>query len=136
MSAADTFFDTSVLLYLFSKDAAKADRVEQLLVKRGTISVQVLNEFAVVALRKVELPLNDVREILGTIRAVCNVEPVTLATHDRALAINEGYGFSLYDSILVAAALIANTKVLYCEDLQHGQVVDGQLRVVNPFLKR
>jgi predicted nucleic acid-binding protein len=136
MSAADCFFDSSVLLYLLSGDASKADRVEQLLAERGTISVQVLNEFAVVALRKVKLPLRDVREILGTIRAVCNVEPVTLATHDRGLAIHERYGFSLYDSVLVAAALIANTKILYCEDLQHGQVIDGQLRVVNPFLKR
>jgi predicted nucleic acid-binding protein len=136
MSAADCFFDTSVLLYLLSSDVSKADRVEQLLAERGTISVQVLNEFAVVALRKVKLPLSDVREILGTIRAVCNVEPVTLATHDRGLAINERYGFSLYDSVLVAAALIANTKVLYCEDLQHGQRIDGQLRVVNPFLER
>jgi predicted nucleic acid-binding protein len=136
MSAADCFFDTSVLLYLLSGDVSKADRVEQLLAERGTISVQVLNEFAVVALRKVKLPLSDVREILGTIRAVCNVEPVTLATHDRGLAINERYGFSLYDSVLVAAALIANTRVLYCEDLQHGQLIDGKLRVVNPFLER
>ncbi len=136
MSAADCFFDTSVLLYLLSGDTGKADRVEQLLTEGGAISVQVLNEFAAVALRKVKLPLNDVREILGTIRVVCNVEPVTLATHDRGLAINERYGFSLYDSVLVAAALIANTKMLYSEDLQHGQVIDGQLRVVNPFLKR
>jgi len=136
MRAADSFFDTSVLLYLLSQDSNKADRVEQLLAKRGTISVQVLNEFAAVAMRKLKMPLSEVREILGTIRAICNVEPVTVATHDRGLAINERYGFSLYDSMLVATALIADGKVLYSEDLQHGQVIDGQLRIVNPFLKR
>lgn len=136
MRAVDSFFDTSVLLYLLSKDSDKADRVEQLLAKRGTISVQVLNEFAAVAMRKLKMPLNDVREILGTLRAIRNVEPVTVATHDRGLEINERCGFSLYDSMLVAAALLADAKVLYSEDLQHDQVIDGQLRVVNPFLNR
>jgi predicted nucleic acid-binding protein len=136
MSAVDGFFDTSVLLYLLSSDAAKADRVEALLAGRGTISVQVLNEFAAVAIRKLMMPLPEVREVLDTIRAVCDVETVTVETHDRALAIVERYGFSLYDSLLIAAALIADCKVLYSEDLQHGQLIDRQLRVVNPFSAR
>ena len=136
MSAVNAFFDTSVLLYLLSSDAAKSDRVETLLADRGTISVQVLNEFAAVAIRKLKMPLPEVREVLDTIRAVCEVEPVTIETHDRALAIVERYGFSLYDSLLIAAALIADCRVLYSEDLQHGQLIDRQLRVVNPFSAR
>jgi len=136
MSDVDNFFDTSVLLYLLSSDSDRADRVEQLLAERGTISVQVLNEFAAVALRKLRMPLGDIREILDTVRALCGVEPVTLATHDRGLSIKEHYGFSLYDSMLVSSALIVGSKVLYSEDLQDGQTIDGQLRVVNPFIKR
>ncbi len=133
MSGADPFFDTSVLLYLLSSDTAKADRIEILLSARGVVSVQVLNEFAVVALRKLKMPLNEVREILDTIRAVCAVEPINVETHDRGLAVFERYRFSLYDSMLVAAALIAGAKTIYSEDLQHGQVIDHQLRVTNPF---
>ncbi|HEY6456112.1 MAG TPA: PIN domain-containing protein [Steroidobacteraceae bacterium] len=133
MSGADTFFDTSVLLYLLSDDTAKADRVETLLSARGVVSVQVLNEFAVVALRKLKMPMSDVREILDTIRAVCTVEPLTIETHDRGLAVCERYRFSLYDSMLVAAALISGAKIIYSEDLQDGQVIDSQLRVTNPF---
>ena len=136
MSAADSFFDTSVLLYLLSGDVDKADRVEELLAERATISVQVLNEFAAIALRKLRMPLSEVREILNTVRTVCHVEPVTVATHDRGLAINERYGFSLYDSMIIASALIVAVKILYSEDLQDGQVVDGKLRIVNPFLNR
>ena len=135
MSGADPFFDTSVLLYLLSDDTAKADRIETLLSTRGVVSVQVLNEFAVVALRKLKMPLNEVREILDTIRTVCAVEPITVETHDRGLAVFERYRFSLYDSMLVAAALIAGAKTIYSEDLQHGQVIDNQLRVTNPFLR-
>jgi predicted nucleic acid-binding protein len=133
MSDADPFFDTSVLLYLLSGDTAKADRVETLLSARGVVSVQVLNEFAVVALRKLKMPLNEIREILDTIRAVCAVEPITVETHDRGLSVLERYRFSLYDSMLVAAALIAGAKIIYSEDLQNGQVIDNQLRVTNPF---
>jgi predicted nucleic acid-binding protein len=133
MSGADPFFDTSVLLYLLSGDTAKADKIEALLSARGVVSVQVLNEFAVVALRKLKMPLNEIREILDTIRAVCAVEPVTVETHDRGLAIIERYKFSLYDSMLVAAALIVGAKIIYSEDLQHGQLIDNQLRITNPF---
>ena len=133
MSGADSFFDTSVLLYVLSDDTVNADKIETLLSARGVISVQVLNEFAVVALRKLKMPLHEVREILDTIRAVCSVEPITVETHDRGLAVFERYRFSLFDSILVAAALISGAKILYSEDLQHGQVIDDQLRVTNPF---
>ena len=133
MSNADPFFDSSVLLYLLSGDTAKADRVETLLSTRGVVSVQVLNEFAAVALRKLKMPLNEVREILDTIRAVCAVEPMTVETHDRGLAVLERYRFSLYDSMLVAAALIAGAKMICSEDLKHGQFIDNQLRVTYPF---
>ncbi len=133
MSGADSFFDTSVLLYLLSDDTVRADRIETLLAAQGVISVQVLNEFAVVALRKLKMPLNEVREILDTIRAVCAVEPITVETYDRSLAVFERFRFSLYDSVLVATALISGAKILYSEDLKHGQIIDKQLRVTNPF---
>jgi predicted nucleic acid-binding protein len=87
MSAVDAFFDTSVLLYLLSTDAAKADRVEELLAARGTISVQVLNEFAAVSLRKLRMPLPGVKEILDTVRAVCDEVPLTVEVIDRQLRV-------------------------------------------------
>jgi len=133
MSGVDSFFDTSVLLYLLSADPAKADRVEQLLENRGTISAQVLNEFAAVGLRKLKMSVNEVREVLDGIRSVCSVEPVSVLTHERGLAIHERYRFSFYDSVLVATALIAGNGVLFSEDMQHAQLIDDQLRIVNPF---
>ena len=64
MSKADSFFDTNVLLYLLSTDGARADRAEALLASGGTISVQVLNEFASVASRKLAMSISEIREIL------------------------------------------------------------------------
>ena len=134
MSAAEPFFDTNVLLYLLSADAAKADRAESLLAEGGIISVQVLNEFASVALRKLDMPVAELREVLEPVRSVCRqVEPVTEDTHDRAMALVERYGFSFYDALLIAAALRAGCTRLYSEDLQHGQLIDRQLRILNPF---
>jgi len=87
MSEADAFFDTNVLLYLLSNDAAKADRAEALLAAGGVLSVQVLNEVAVVASRKLGLAWPEIREVLGTVQSLCQVEPMTVATHERGLAI-------------------------------------------------
>jgi predicted nucleic acid-binding protein len=134
MSAAEPFFDTNVLLYLLSADAARADRAEALLAGKGTISVQVLNEFAAVTTRKLRMPLKEVRAILGTIRRVCSVQPLTVETHDRALDLVRRYGYSIYDSLVVASALLAGCDQLYSEDFQHGQLIDRRLRIVNPFI--
>lgn len=134
MSGVDSFFDTSVVLYLLSSDARKADRVEGLLAAGGAISVQVLNEFAAAARRKNALSWSEVRETLHAVRAVCVTHAVTEETHDRGVEIGERYGFSLYDSTIVAAALVAGCKTLFSEDLQHRQVIDGRLTVRNPFV--
>lgn len=133
MSAADSFFDTNVLLYLLSADSAKADRAEDLIGGGGIISVQVLNEFASVASRKLGMSLTEIREVLDVVRAVCAVESLSEATHDRGLAVSERYRFSVYDSMVVASALLANCRVLYSEDLHDGQLIDEQLTIRDPF---
>jgi predicted nucleic acid-binding protein len=136
MSEGEAFFDTSVLFYLLSDEGHKADRVETLLEGGGFVSVQVLNEFAAVALRKLRLSLRDIREVLDTVRALCTVVPLTSATHDLGMDVCERYRFSFYDSVIVASAMIVGAKILYSEDLQHGQTIDRQLRVANPFRSR
>jgi predicted nucleic acid-binding protein len=133
MPDTETFFDTNVLLYLLSKDAGKADRAEELVANGGVVSTQVLNEFAAVASRKLGMSWPEIRDILLPIRAICEIAPVTLETHDRGIAIAERYGLSFYDAVIVASALGAGCKTLYSEDFQHGQVIARQLRIRNPF---
>ena len=133
MSGVDAFFDSSVLLYLLSDDAEKAERVRELLVQRGSINVQVLNEFSVVALRKRSLSSSELRSFLEILRELCATHPLTVETHERGLDILDRFGFSLYDSMIVAAAMQAGCRTLYSEDLQHGQFIDKRLRVINPF---
>jgi len=129
------FFDTNVLLYLLSADSARAQRAEELVAQRGWISVQVLNEFASVAARKLRMPLSEIRECLEPIRSICSVEPITVETHTRGLEVAERYNLSIYDAMIVAAALLARCDTLYSEDLQDGQRFD-ELVVRNPFKTR
>lgn len=133
MSAAERFFDTNVVLYLLSSEDARADRAEKELSAGGVVSVQVLNEFASVASRKLRMSIAEIREVLATIRAVCTIVPITEETHDLGLQVAERYGLAVYDSLIVAAALLAGCKTVMSEDMQDGQVVEGRVRIRNPF---
>ncbi len=133
---AERFFDTNVLLYLLSADAAKADLVEETLTAGATISVQVLNEFTSVALRKLGMKVSEIREALEPITAICQVVPLTQQIHNRGLQVAERYRFSFYDALIVAAALESGCTVLYSEYMQDGQVIQNTphtLTIKNPF---
>jgi predicted nucleic acid-binding protein len=127
------FVDTNVLLYLLSGEEAKADKAEALLAGRITISVQVLNEFANVARRRLGLEWRELVEVLRDIRSFSQVLPITEETHDRGLALAERYRLSLYDSMIVASALVAGCSVLYSEDMHNGLRIERSLTIRNPF---
>lgn len=133
MSAAEKFFDTNILLYLLSADETKANRSEEELSAGGIVSVQVLNEFASVASRKLNMSIAEIREALAGILAVCRIVPISQQTHDLGLEVVERYGLSVYDAMIVAAALLAGCTTLLSEDMQNGQTIDETLEVRNPF---
>jgi predicted nucleic acid-binding protein len=127
------FLDSNVILYLASEEQVKADRAEELMARGGTISVQVLNEVANVARRKMGISWAETRNFLTTIRELLQIEPMTIETHDAGMELAEQYGLSVYDGMIVAAALLAECQTLFSEDLQHGLLIRRRLRVANPF---
>ncbi|MBH5371683.1 PIN domain-containing protein [Bradyrhizobium glycinis] len=128
------FFDTNVLFYLVSSDAAKADRAEQALSGGGVISVQVLNELANVIRRKTQLSWQQTHNFLDSLRGLLTIYPVTLDTHDTGLGLAERYGMQTYDAMIAASALHAGCETLLSEDFQHGMVLKEGLRITNPFM--
>lgn len=126
------FADTNVVLYLLD-DGPKADRAEAILRQGPRISVQVLNEALVNCRRKAGLGREETGAFLAGIQALCPVEDLTLQTHQVGRALAERYGVSVYDAMIVAAALIAGCTVLLSEDMQDGLLVEDRLRIVNPF---
>ena len=134
MSDPKVFIDTNILLYLLSADNHKADRAEIIVRACGLISVQVLNEIANVVRRKLAMSWMEINELLALIRSVCPIAPLTVETHDRAMLVAERYGLSVYDAMIVAAALLGGCETLYSEDMQDGLLIDHQLRICNPFI--
>jgi predicted nucleic acid-binding protein len=128
------FIDTNVLIYA-QQNGTKADRARALLARGGKLSVQVLNEFAAVSRRKLG---KDWREIAGALDdALVLLGPplaLTLDLHVAARKLAETYRLSVYDALIVAAAIEAGCDTLYSEDMQHGQVI-GSLRIQNPFIE-
>ena len=128
------FFDTNILLYTIGQHDARTPTAEALLANGGLISVQVLNELAAVARRKLRMSWPEVTDALDAIRILCpSPIPITAELHDVALRLAGEHGFHIYDALIVAAALEADCVTLYSEDLQSGQVIDGRLTIHNPF---
>ena len=128
-----SFFDTNVLIYLASNDAAKADRAEAVVREGGAVSVQVLNEIANVARRKMKLSWQETRGFLSSLRGLLTVHPVTVDTHELGLALAERHHLGIHDALIAASALLAECDRLWSEDMQDGMAIDRRLRILNPF---
>jgi predicted nucleic acid-binding protein len=128
------FLDTNVFVYAIVQNDPRSHEAEKLISAGGRVSVQVLNEFAAVVRRKTNMPWGEVQLALESIQVLCpDPLPITLDTHQEALAIAEKYRYKVYDALIVASALEARCTILYSEDMQDGQVFDRRLTIRNPF---
>ena len=126
------FLDSNIVLYLLSGDAAKADRAQALLEAGGVISVQVLNEVTSVCHRKLKMPWLEIDALLMAVKAACEVLPLTLASHEKAVDVAKRFRLSFYDANIVASALLSGAPLLLSEDMHSGMLIDG-LEIRNPF---
>ena len=126
------FVDSNVILYLLSGDGVKADRAQALLQAGGVVSVQVLNEVTSVCLRKLKMPWQEVDALLLAIKAACDVLPLTVTSHEKAVELSKQFQLSFYDANIVASAILSGATVLLSEDMHSGLLVDG-LVIQNPF---
>jgi predicted nucleic acid-binding protein len=126
------FLDSNIVLYAFTDDVRSAI-AETLLAQGADLSVQVLNEFTNVARKKLGFDWSQIEDALKAIRVLARaIHPVDIESHSRAVVLAQRYGFSFYDALIIASAQIAQCEILYSEDLQHGQTIDG-LTIANPF---
>ena len=131
---SDSFLDTNVLLYSFTLDDHRHPQAMRLLRSGCIISVQCLNEFAFVARRKLRMTWADLAEPLSIIKDLSRrVLPLTVDLHHLGLRLAERYTLSVYDGMIAAAAVIGGCDTLYSEEMHHGLVIDGRVRILNPF---
>jgi predicted nucleic acid-binding protein len=126
------FLDSNIILYLLSADTRKADTAQSLLSHAPCISVQVLNEVTSVCLRKLKMTWSEIHDLLAVVKATCQIEPLTAATHAQAVQIAQMHQVSFYDAHILAAAKAAGAQKLMTEDMHNGQTLLG-IQIQNPF---
>ena len=132
------FIDSNVVIYVYSSSEKSKQQVARKIVKENytVISTQVLQEMSNTLGRKYKLDYSSIKETLQEcIYSNNEVYTNQQQTILKACDVAERYQFSFYDSLIISAALDSNCNILYSEDLQHNQIIDGVLTIINPFIK-
>ena len=129
-----SFADSNIVLYTIGQDKRKTAIARDLIANEIVISTQVVNESVSVCLRKFGFTKEKAYAFADIIMQRTNVIPVNEATIRKSADIAIQKQISNWDALIIAAALLADCDVLYSEDMQHGQIFENRLTVVNPFL--
>ena len=78
------------------------------------------------------MPWPEVDALLLAVKAACEVQPLTVATHEKAVEVAKRFQLSFYDAHIVASALIAGAPLLLTEDMHAGLLIEA-LVLQNPF---
>lgn len=124
---------SNVLVHFASGEAAKADRAEAIAAAGGAISVQIPNEVVHVARPEMPMSWAEIRVFLSVLRGALTVHSLPVETHDAGVTLAARYGLSLYDAVIAPSRLCAGRDTLWSEDMQNGMMLEGSLRIVNPF---
>lgn len=133
---ANAFFDTNILVYLYSEDEPQKQLQALTQVKNTEnrwISTQVVSELSNTLRKKFKLDYTDIEKVIAEIRENFQILPVQIETIEHALKIAATYRYSYYDSLIIAAALELSCSLLYSEDMQSEQLIEDSLRIRNPF---
>jgi predicted nucleic acid-binding protein len=131
----NVFLDSNILVYSYSNSELEKQGIARQLIAESNsyISTQVLQELCNIVTRKFKF---SYEQAATAIEESCQNNSLHINTEDtvlQACQIAGRYGFSFFDSLIVAAALGSSCTILYSEDLQDGQVIEGKLTIRNPF---
>jgi len=135
-TADRAFLDSNILIYCYTNSEPKKKQKAFRIIDNSvhlSISTQVLQEFCNVAHKKFTPQEIDLETALSEIESMVSVYMNSMNTIRKANAIKSKYGYSFYDSLIISAALECGCAILYSEDMQHGQVIENKLKIINPF---
>lgn len=134
---AKILLDTNIWVYLYAKNPAAKHQVVQQIVadqfESVAISAQIMGELFTVLTRKNLTSAGEAQTIITEIATTVPVLSIEPANVLLALDINSRYQYSYWTSLVIATALLAGCHTLYSEDMQHQQVIDDRMEVINPF---
>ena len=131
------FLDSNVLIYAYyNREKDKQFLCRKLISENKiTISTQVLQEMSNVLYKKFSVNYDTIKSLIS--ECISNCDEVYINTQNTvffACDIAKRYGYSFYDSLILAAALEADCQIIYSEDMQHGQIIEHTLKIINPFV--
>jgi len=131
----NVFLDTNILVYLYSTSEQQKRNTSISILRdyNCVTSIQALNEFNNVFIKKYKMPNSSIRTAVANISKSCSVQFVTESTIHKALDMNMRHGYSYYDCLMLASALESNCKTLFSEDMGDNHVVEGGLKIINPY---
>jgi len=127
------FVDTNVVVYAVGRDTDRREKAIRLLTDGAVVSTQVINEMVSVLVGKQKFVQVEAYEIAQSLLDLCEVVPVDKETIREAMRLATHHSLSHWDALIIAAALLVGCDTLYSEDMQHGQIFEGRLTIVNPF---
>ena len=130
------FLDTNILVYLHSqRDAVKGEVARRIFEEYScVVSFQTLNEAVNVWIKKTKLSEIEIYEFLENIQLNCtDIRVVTRNTINLAISLKFKHNYSYFDCLMLASALEAGCSVIMTEDMAHGQIIEGELKIINPF---
>ena len=129
------FIDTNIIIYGYSATEPIKQKVAERIAQEGTnfISTQVIQEFSNVLSKKFKLSWTEIIKAINEVSVNYSVVINSPDSIVNACKIASRYKYSFYDSLIISSALKANCKTLFTEDLQHNQLIENKLRIINPF---
>ena len=129
------FIDTNILIYFVSSDTEKRKISESIIFSDAikVLSTQVINEFLNVSYKKNISAENELVSLINDF--ISNFEVNLIYNHTIYTAVNlkNKYKYSYFDTLMLASGLENGCKILYSEDLQHNQIIEDKLTIINPF---
>jgi len=131
------FIDTNIWVYakFRSQEDTKHKHAKELLseiTSQIVVSTQVINEFYSVMMKNNVADLL-VQKTINQLLPEVELQLISLNTIKKAWEIKLRYQYSIYDSLIIASAIEAGCNILYSEDMQHNQMIEDKLRIINPF---
>ena len=132
------FIDTNLWIYLYAKDPPKkSQKIEELIIEHSQeiqISTQTLGELFHVLIRKKFTSQSEAAAIILEIVNDFTILDIDTTKVLQAVQINSRYGYSYWDSLIIATAFLSDCSILYSEDMQHNQLIEDKTRILNPFV--
>lgn len=130
------FLDTNIVIYAHTDlDLSKQNKAQSIINTEDTlISTQVLQETANILHKKFKHSWPDVSKVLADLVDNNIIYINKGSTAIKACLIASRYGFSFYDSLIISSAIESEVEILYSEDMQHRQLIEKQVRIINPFI--